>query len=114
MRAGGTSVRIIQPARGIRIANSQAMVGARETIVQRGGIGGAETVARGGVAARSGSTHIGYVDSECRREIDLMLLLLHKNLANLLGHRVFTQCFALPDACTVVADRLVFVVEIEA
>jgi hypothetical protein len=93
-----------QPARGIRIANSQAMVGARETIVQRGGIGGAETVARGGVAAGSGSTHIGYVDSECRREIDLMLLLLHENLANRV-EVLLSRAFPIRRQCSCTAPR---------
>src|SRR5882757_2015556 len=35
-------------------------------------------------------------------QIDLMILLLHQNLPNLLGHRVFSKSFALPDTIAVI------------
>src|SRR6266853_5099875 len=42
-----------------------------------------------------------------------MILLLDQYLANLLRHREFSQRFALPDAVAVVANGIVFVLEIE-
>jgi ABC-type multidrug transport system permease subunit len=41
-----------------------------------------------------------------------MVLLLHEDLANLLGYRVFPKRFTLTDAVAVIADGLVFVLEI--
>jgi len=41
-----------------------------------------------------------------------MILLLHKDLANLFRHRVFAERFALPDAIAVIANGLIFIVEI--
>src|SRR5215472_15940372 len=43
-----------------------------------------------------------------------MVLLLYKDLANLLRHREFSQHFTLPDPIAVIANRFVFVLEIEA
>jgi hypothetical protein len=42
-----------------------------------------------------------------------MVLLLHENLANLFGHRVFSERFTLPDAISVFANCFVFIVEIK-
>ena len=41
-----------------------------------------------------------------------MILLLHKDLANLFRHRVFSKRFTLPDAVAVIANGFVFIVEI--
>src|SRR5262245_5638459 len=46
-------------------------------------------------------------------QIDLMVLLLDEDLSNLLRHRVFAERFALADAIAIVANRLVFIVEVE-
>ena len=43
-----------------------------------------------------------------------MILFLHEDLANLFRHGKFSECFTLPNAITVIADRLVFIFEIEA
>src|SRR6266566_354326 len=45
-------------------------------------------------------------------QIDLMVLLLHEDLANLFRHRVFSQRFTLSDAIAVIANGLVLVIEI--
>src|SRR5258708_13408985 len=42
-----------------------------------------------------------------------MVLLLHKDLANLFRHREFTKRFALPDAIAVFTNGVVFIFEIE-
>ena len=34
---------------------------------------------------------VGRINSQCCRQIDQMLLLLHENLANLFGHRILSQ-----------------------
>ena len=41
-----------------------------------------------------------------------MILLLHEDLANLFRHRVFSKLFTLPDAIAVIANGLVFIIEI--
>src|SRR6267143_4396006 len=45
-------------------------------------------------------------------QIDLMILLLHEDPANLLGHRVFAKRFTLRDAVAVIANGLVLTIEI--
>src|SRR5262245_4295349 len=52
-----------------------------------------------------------FTQSSC--QIDLMVLLLDEDLSNLLRHRVFAERFALADAIAIVANRLVFIVEVE-
>jgi hypothetical protein len=42
-----------------------------------------------------------------------MVLLLHKDLANLFRHRKFPKRFALPDAIAIVTNGVVFIFEIE-
>ena len=61
-----------------------------------------------------GTANIGNFFSEGSGQVDLMVLLLHKDLANLLRHREFTKSFALPDAIAIIADGFVFILEIEA
>ena len=51
--------------------------------------------------------------AEGRGQIDLMVLLLHQDLANLFRHRVFSKRFTLPDAIAVIANGFVFILEIE-
>jgi len=41
-----------------------------------------------------------------------MILLLHEDLTNLFRHRVFPKFFTLPDAIAVIANGLVFIIEI--
>ena len=41
-----------------------------------------------------------------------MILLLHEDLANLFRHRVFPKLFTLPDAIAIIANGLVFIIEI--
>ena len=41
-----------------------------------------------------------------------MILFLHKDLANLFRHCVFSKRFTLPDAIAVIANGLVFIIEI--
>src|ERR1043166_1772165 len=45
-------------------------------------------------------------------QIDLMILLLHEDLANLFRHRVFSKRLALSDAIAVIANGFVLVIEI--
>ena len=45
-------------------------------------------------------------------QIDLMVLLLHEDLANLFRHREFSKRFTLPDAIAVIANGFVFIIEI--
>src|SRR4029450_11649910 len=52
-----------------------------------------------------------FTESTC--QIDLMVLLLDEDLSNLLRHRVFAERFALANAGAIVANRLVFIVEVE-
>src|SRR5580693_3837058 len=46
-------------------------------------------------------------------QIDLMVLLLHEDLANLFRHCELSQRFTLPDAIPVIANGVVLIVEIE-
>jgi hypothetical protein len=64
------------------------------------------------VASLGSATHVWNLFAKGRRQIDLMVLLLHEDLANLLGYRVFPKRFTLTDAVAVIADGLVFVLEI--
>src|SRR4029450_14037012 len=50
--------------------------------------------------------------AESLGEIDLMILFLYQDLANLLRYRVLPKVFTLPDAIQVVTHGLVFIVEI--
>ncbi len=45
-------------------------------------------------------------------QINLMILLLHEDLANLFRHRVFSKLFTLPDAIAVIANGFIFIFEI--
>src|SRR5262249_12133991 len=65
-------------------------------------------------SAPLGTANIGNFFSERSGQVDLMVLLLHKDLANLLRHREFTKSFALPDAIAIIADGFVLILEIEA
>ena len=57
---------------------------------------------------------IGNVDAQRGGQLDLVILFLHENVANLLGQGVLAQRVALADAFPIIEDRLVFVVQIEA
>src|SRR4029450_13857445 len=50
--------------------------------------------------------------AESLGEIDLMILFLYKDLANLLRYRVLAKALTLPDAIAVITNGFVFVVEI--
>jgi hypothetical protein len=58
------------------------------------------------------AANVGNFYAERSGQIDLMILLLHEDLANLFRHRVFSKRFTLPDAIAVIADGLVLVIEI--
>ena len=45
--------------------------------------------------------HAGHILAECRGEIDLVLLLLTKDLSDIFGERVFLERFALHDTLAV-------------
>ena len=47
-------------------------------------------------------------------QIDLMVLLLHEDLANLLSHRIFPKRFTLWNAIAVITNGFIFIVEIIA
>src|SRR4030095_5237289 len=47
-------------------------------------------------------------------QIDLMVLLLHEDLANLFSQRKFSKRFTLRDAIAVIANGFIFIVEIVA
>src|ERR1700722_7958465 len=64
--------------------------------------------------ALAGLAHVGDVFAEGGGEVDLVVLFLDEDLADLFGHGEFAEGFALADAVAVVADGFVFVVEIEA
>src|ERR1700747_2179800 len=53
------------------------------------------------------------LNAQRRGQIDLMILLLHEDLANLFRHREFSERFALPDAIAIIANGFIFVVEVE-
>jgi hypothetical protein len=44
---------------------------------------------------------------------DLMILFLHEDLSNLFRHRVFSERFTLRNAFAVIANGLVFIIEIK-
>src|SRR5947209_13379296 len=46
-------------------------------------------------------------------QVDLVFLLGHKDLANVLRNRKFAERLALPDPFAVVANRLVFGIQVE-
>jgi len=52
------------------------------------------------------------VFAESSSQVDLMILLLHQNLADLFRHRVFSKRFTLRDAIAVIANGFVFIIEI--
>ena len=58
--------------------------------------------------------HVGNIFAEGGGQIDLVVLLLHEDLANLFGHGKFSERLALPDSVAVIANGGVFVFEIEA
>src|SRR5262249_7668181 len=58
--------------------------------------------------------HVRHFDTERGGQIDLVVLLLDQNLADLLGQREFAERLALADAVAVIAHGLVLVVEVEA
>src|SRR5260370_816206 len=58
--------------------------------------------------------HVGHVLAQCRRQVDLMLLLVDQDAADLLRQGVLAQRLALPHALPVVADRLVLRLQVEA
>ena len=66
-----------------------------------------------GYARSSRPSHVGDVLAQRGRQVDLVLLLLDQDLADVLGHGVLAQRLALADALAVVADRLVLVLEVE-
>src|SRR6476619_4084972 len=43
------------------------------------------------------------------RQIDLMILLLHQDFANLFGHRKLSKPLTLPDASAIIANGFVFI-----
>src|SRR5450432_1852782 len=53
------------------------------------------------------------VDSECGGEVDLVILFVDEDFADLLGHGVLAQGFTLPDAVAIVANGFAFVVQLE-
>src|SRR5579859_2122551 len=57
--------------------------------------------------------YVRHLDTERGRQIDLVILFLHQDFADLLGHGEFAEHLALPDAVAVIANGLVLVVEIE-
>ncbi len=63
---------------------------------------------------RSALADVGHVDPQGGGQVDLVLLLLDEDLADLLGEGEFPQGLALPDAVPVVPYRLVLVVQVEA
>src|SRR5262245_21171412 len=58
--------------------------------------------------------HVWNIDAQSRGEVSLMLLLLDDDLPKVFRDGVFAQGLALPHALAVVADRFVFIVQIEA
>src|SRR5262245_24439516 len=61
-----------------------------------------------------GPRDVGYLDAQRGRQVDLMLLLVDQDLADVFGHRELPERLALADALAVVADRLVLVLEVES
>src|SRR5262245_33096991 len=72
------------------------------------------------VAPRMGSgpflrlADVGHVLAQRRGQVDLVLLLVDQDLADVLGQGVLAQGLALPDALAVVADGLVLRLQVEA
>ena len=60
------------------------------------------------------TTHIRNLDSERGGQINLVILFIHQNLPDLLGHGKPTQSFTLSNPVPVVANGLIFVFQIEA
>src|ERR1700680_1923650 len=69
------------------------------------------SLARG--ASFGATAKVWNIFAEGSGQINLMGLLLHQNLANLFCHRVFSKRFALPDTIAVIANGVVFIIEIE-
>jgi hypothetical protein len=68
-----------------------------------------------GQAASSGAkAKVGNFFAQGSCKVDLMVLLLHEDLPNLFRHRIFSKRFALPHAIAIIADGIVFILEIEA
>ncbi len=66
-----------------------------------------------GVSARSAGD-IGHVLAERGRKVDLVVLFLRQDLADLFGHRKLAERLALTNAIAIVTDGLIFVFEVEA
>src|SRR5882724_10958237 len=60
-----------------------------------------------------GLRHVRHVLTEGRGQINLVILFLHQDLANLLSERVLAQRLTLPDTLSVVSNRLVLVRQVE-
>src|ERR1700734_4424777 len=58
--------------------------------------------------------HVRHLYPKRGGEIDLVILLLHQDFADLLGQGKFAERLALPDTVAIIAHGLVLVVEIEA
>src|SRR5579864_5922629 len=69
---------------------------------------------RDGLSCLPRPAKIGDVFSQSCSQIDLVVLLVHQNLPDLLGHGKLAQRFALTHPLTVIADGLVFVLQIKA
>jgi len=57
---------------------------------------------------------VGDINAQRDSQVDLMVLLIDEDVANLLGHGEFSEQFALADAIPVIAHRLIFIFEIGA
>jgi hypothetical protein len=58
------------------------------------------------------AANVGNFFAEGSGQIDLMILFLHEDLANLFRHGIFSERFTLLDAIAVIADVFVFTLEI--
>src|SRR5689334_18938551 len=67
----------------------------------------------GSLAPFGTTAHVGNFLAESSGQIDLMILLLHEDLADLFRHCILFQRFTLTDALSVIANSFVFVLEIE-
>jgi hypothetical protein len=60
-----------------------------------------------------GTTDIRNLHAQCRRQINLVILLIHKDLPNQLRHGKFAERFALPNPGPIIPDGLIFVLKIK-
>src|ERR1700728_2472407 len=77
----------------------------------RGSARGLPTLRQG--AFPRAAVHVRHFDAERGRQVDLMILLLGENLADLLCQRVFSKRLALADSIAIIANGLVLVIEVE-